>query len=80
MKTYMCVSDLLHTTAILSKASTGNKVVKAMVEIDSESRKVSMYTRWESRNLEETKLIFTLYYDNENVAPTEFVCSGYKYY
>lgn len=80
MKTNLCISSLMLTAVHLSKISTGNKVIKTKIEIDSESRKISMYTRWEKRNLEDTVLKFTLFYDNDNVSPTEFACSGQEYY
>ncbi len=80
MKTKLCISHLLQKSSHLSKVSTGNKVVKAKIEIESDSRKVSMYTRWENRNLDYTTLTFTLFYDNDNVKPTEFICEGHGYY
>lgn len=80
MKTHLCIADLMHSAPHLAKISTGNNVIKAKVEIDSGSRKTSMYTRWEKRNLEDTVLKFTLFYDSDDVSPTEFICSGHGYY
>ncbi len=80
MKTKLCISHLMQKSSHLSKVSTGNKVVRAKIKIESDSRKVSMYTRWENRNLEYTTLTFTLFYDNASVKPTEFACEGHGYY
>jgi len=80
MRTDRCVADLIQRAAHIVKVSTGYSVTKAVIELTSDSRKVSMYTHWENRNLEDTELKITLYYSDDAVEPTEFICAGQQYY
>lgn len=80
LKTDKCIHELLTTTAHLSKISTGNKIVKIEIEINSDSRRSSMFASKKKQTLEYTELEITFFYNNKSVEPTVISCSGHRYY
>ena len=80
VKTDKCLYDLLASIPHLSKVSAGNKIIQAKIELNSETSKKSVWTRWRTRKLESPELKMTLFYDNKAIEPTEIICSGYKYH
>jgi ferric iron reductase protein FhuF len=80
VKTDKCLGDLLTSISHLVKVSTGNNIIRARIELTSETSTKSVWTRWHERKLESPELKMTLFYNSKDVEPTEIICAGYKYY
>jgi len=75
-----CLRTLLTSTPHLAKISTGNTIIRAQIALDAETSQKSVWTKWKTRKLETPELKMTLFYENQTVEPTEFICSGHKYH
>jgi hypothetical protein len=79
VRTDKCLGDLLTSTPHLVKVSTGNKIIRARIELNADTSTKSVWTGWHSRKLEHPELKMTLFYDRKDVDSSDIVCSGYKY-
>lgn len=79
VRTDKCLGDLLTSIPHLVKMSTGNKIIRARIELNAETSTKSVWTEWRSRKLEHPELKMTLFYDRQDVDPSEIACSGNKY-
>lgn len=79
VRTDKCLRDLLTSIPHLAKISTGNKIIRAKIELNAATSTKSIWTRWRARKLERPELKMTLFYDSKAIEPTEIICSGNKY-
>lgn len=75
-----CLQTLLTSIPHLAKISTGNRVIRAQIELIAGTSQKSVWTARKTRKLESPELNMTLIYNNEAVEPTKFSCSGHKYH
>ena len=73
--TSVAIQKLLTSPDHLIKISTGSKVTRAKIALESGSNTFSAWPKWEKRKLQAPIITVTIYYDN-GVKPTVIISKG----